>query len=54
MEIRLLNVIMSMTQDKDDFNLQESVEIIHEKNKDLVIEALESLITKGIVISSKI
>ncbi|MHA1914179.1 MAG: hypothetical protein ACW97V_07425 [Promethearchaeota archaeon] len=52
-ETRLLNVIKSMTKDNDDFNLKDPVEVIHEKNKDLVIEALESLITKGIIISSK-
>ncbi|MHA2184535.1 MAG: hypothetical protein ACXAAI_05985, partial [Promethearchaeota archaeon] len=32
LEMRLLNVIMSMTKGKDDFNLQDSVEVIHEKN----------------------
>ena len=41
-----------MTKDKDDFNQQDSVDIIQEKNKDLVIEALESLLEKKIIISS--
>ncbi|MHA2277629.1 MAG: hypothetical protein ACXAC2_17755, partial [Candidatus Kariarchaeaceae archaeon] len=53
-ETRLLNVIMSMTKDRPGFYLKDSIEVIHERNKDLVIKALESLITKGIVISSKV
>lgn len=53
MENRILNTIYSMTKGKDNFYLNDIIEIIEEKNKDLVIDALESLLDKKIIISSK-
>ncbi|MFX1496972.1 MAG: hypothetical protein ACFFBH_05575 [Promethearchaeota archaeon] len=50
MELRLLNVIISMTNVKPDFYLKDAIEQVHEKKKDLVIKALESLIEKSIVL----
>ncbi|MHA2391606.1 MAG: hypothetical protein ACXAEX_06525 [Promethearchaeota archaeon] len=51
-ESRLLNVITSMTIENELFYLQDSVDLIHEKKKELVIAALESLIEKGLLIPS--
>ncbi|MFW9865279.1 MAG: hypothetical protein ACFFEN_04200 [Candidatus Thorarchaeota archaeon] len=52
MERRLINVIVSMTKEQENFYLQDAVETVHEKNHDKVIEALEALIEKQILISS--
>jgi len=53
MELRLLNVVISMTQDKEEFYLEDVVKSVYEKNKDKVIKALELLIEEGIIIYSK-
>ncbi|MFX0104963.1 MAG: hypothetical protein ACFE75_05690 [Candidatus Hodarchaeota archaeon] len=52
MELRLINVIKSMTVEKEDFYLKDSVDLIHEKKKELVIEALEALIKRSIILPS--
>ncbi|MBY8986585.1 MAG: hypothetical protein KGD65_16050, partial [Candidatus Lokiarchaeota archaeon] len=52
MENRIINVIESITKTNDDFYLAEIVETIDEKNKTLVIEAIESLIEKKLIIPS--
>ena len=49
MENRVLNVIESITKNNEDFYLKEIVETIDEKNKSLVIEAVESLIEKNLI-----
>jgi hypothetical protein len=54
LESRLLNVIISMTKSQNNFHLRESIELIHEKNEDLVIKALESLIEKRFILPSEI
>jgi len=51
-ESRLLNVIISMTKDKNEFYLKDPISLIHEKRKDIVIKALESLLERNIVIPS--
>ena len=51
-ELRLFNVIRSMIKDKEKFYLKDSIDLIHEKKKELVIEALESLIERGIIVPS--
>jgi hypothetical protein len=53
MAARLFNVIISMTRNREDFYLEEALEMVHEKNKDKLIEALEQLIDKDILIPSK-
>ncbi|MBD3255269.1 MAG: hypothetical protein GF383_09265 [Candidatus Lokiarchaeota archaeon] len=50
METRVLNVIYSTAKGKQPFLLKTIVELVHEKNKDLVIEAIESIIQKQIII----
>ncbi|MBY9020889.1 MAG: hypothetical protein KGD67_07515, partial [Candidatus Lokiarchaeota archaeon] len=52
METRILNVIYSIAKSKNDFLLETIFEVVHEKNQDLVIDAIESLINKQIIISS--
>jgi hypothetical protein len=49
---RVLNVIISLTQDHKDFNLEDAIGTVHDKNQDKIIEALEVLIEEQIVISS--
>lgn len=52
METRVLNVVYSMAKNKESFYLEHILDIIHEDNKDLVIDAIETLIQKKIVIPS--
>lgn len=52
MAVRLFNVIVSMTRTREDFHLEEALEMVHEKNKDKLIKALEELIGKEILIPS--
>jgi hypothetical protein len=52
MERRLLNVIASMTREQKNFYLEDVIRLVHEKNEDRVIEAIEALIEKQILISS--
>jgi hypothetical protein len=52
LETRLLNVITSMTKDNKNFYLKDSIELIHEKKKDLVIRALEYFIENSIIFPS--
>jgi hypothetical protein len=52
MEKRVINVILSMTREHKNFYLQDTTETVHEKNQDKIIEALETLIEKKIVLSS--
>ncbi|MHA2180728.1 MAG: hypothetical protein ACXAAH_04830, partial [Promethearchaeota archaeon] len=49
---RLLNVIVSMTRVHEEFYLEDAITSVHGKNRDKVIEALEILIAKRLVISS--
>ena len=51
--IRLLNVIISMTRNRKDFYLEEALEMVHERSKDKLIEALEVLIERRILIPSQ-
>ncbi|MFX1569271.1 MAG: hypothetical protein ACFFCV_12980 [Promethearchaeota archaeon] len=50
MESRVLNVIKSMTQRVPEFYLIDVVEMVGEKNKDLVIVGIESIIEKNLII----
>jgi hypothetical protein len=51
MEIRVLNVIESMSKRNDEvINLNSIIELVSEENKDLIIEAIEVLIEKKIII----
>jgi hypothetical protein len=51
MEIRVLNVIESMSKREDgSINLNSIIELVSEENKDLIIEAMEVLIERKIII----
>ncbi|MFX1322718.1 MAG: hypothetical protein ACFFAQ_13860 [Promethearchaeota archaeon] len=50
METRVLNVIYSIAKNKSEFLLDYVVESVHEHNKNKIIDALESLIQKKIII----
>ena len=50
MEIRVLNVIYSIYKGKRSFELNTILELIHEDDKDLVIDAIESLISREMLI----
>jgi hypothetical protein len=53
MEVRVLNVVQSMVRGESDLiNLSNIVEMVSEDNKDLVIEAIESLLEHKILIPS--
>jgi len=52
MEKRILNVIYSIAKSKQDFHLDTIFEVVHEKNQDLIIDAIETLINKQIIIPS--
>ena len=51
LERRLINVMSSMTKINKSFTLKETIDLIEEENKDLVLEALNSLILRKIIIS---
>jgi hypothetical protein len=53
MEKRVLNVIYSMAKSKSEFYLDHIVDTVHEDNKNLVIDAIESLVRKKIIIPHK-
>jgi hypothetical protein len=53
MEKRVLNVIYSMAKSKSEFYLDHVVDSVHENNKDLVIDAIESLVLMKILVPSK-
>ncbi|MFX1462241.1 MAG: hypothetical protein ACFFBF_04250 [Promethearchaeota archaeon] len=50
MEIRVINVIQSMSKENTIPNLNNIIELVHEENKDLIIVAIESLIRKGLIL----
>ncbi|MFX1557122.1 MAG: hypothetical protein ACFFC9_07700 [Promethearchaeota archaeon] len=50
MEKRLFNVIISIAKRNKEFNLRDPIETIHEKNEDVVLEALDTLIKKKLII----
>jgi hypothetical protein len=52
METRILNVLYSIAKSKREFYLETIFDNIHEKNKDLVIDGIEALIKKQIIIPS--
>ncbi|MHA1192009.1 MAG: hypothetical protein ACTSP9_06890 [Promethearchaeota archaeon] len=52
MDTRILNTIYSMAKNKSEFYLEEIVSTVHEDNKDLIIDSIETLIDKKIVISN--
>ena len=52
METRILNVIYSIAKNKQEFHLETIFEVVHEKNQDLIIAAIETLIDKQIIIPS--
>jgi len=52
METRLLNVMYSITKSKAEFYLERIFEVVHEKNQDLIIDAIETLLDKQIIIPS--
>ncbi|GAH60372.1 unnamed protein product, partial [marine sediment metagenome] len=52
METRILNVIYSIAKSKKEFHLDTIFELIHEKNQDVVIDGIENLIKKQVIIPS--
>lgn len=52
METRILNVIYSIARSKKEFYLETIFEVVHEKNQDLIIDAIETLINKQVIIPS--
>ncbi|MFX1379548.1 MAG: hypothetical protein ACFFA4_10690, partial [Promethearchaeota archaeon] len=50
MEMRVVNVLQSMSRDNLSADINNIVELVHEENKDLIIEAIESLIKQKIII----
>ncbi len=52
METRILNVIYSIAKSKKEFYLETIFEVVHEKNQDLIIDAIETLIKKQVIIPS--
>ncbi|MFX0020859.1 MAG: hypothetical protein ACFE9S_00915 [Candidatus Hermodarchaeota archaeon] len=50
MELRVINVLQSMSRDNIITDVNNIVELVHEENKDLIIEAIESLIKEKIII----
>ncbi|MFX1322800.1 MAG: hypothetical protein ACFFAQ_14275 [Promethearchaeota archaeon] len=55
MELRLLNVIISITKtsEQEEFYLENAIRNVYEKNQDIIIDALENLIEKRILIPSR-
>ena len=52
MEQRILNVLYSMLKGKSEFYLNIILEVVHEENKDLIIDSIESLLDKKILVPS--
>ncbi|MHA1625545.1 MAG: hypothetical protein ACTSWH_10490, partial [Promethearchaeota archaeon] len=52
MDTRILNTMYSMAKNKSEFYLEEIVSTIHEDNKDLIIDSIETLIDRKIIISN--
>jgi len=50
METRILNVVYSIAKNKKEFYLKTIFDVIHEKNQDLIIDAIETLLDKQIFI----
>ncbi len=50
METRVINVIRSTSKKSEEFNLEFILQLVSEENKDLVIEAIESLIKQKLII----
>jgi hypothetical protein len=48
MEVRVLNTVYSMAKSKQSFLLDYIIETVHEENKDVIIEAIESLISNKV------
>ena len=48
MEVRVLNTVYSMAKSKKSFFLDYIIETVHEENKDIIIEAIESLISNKV------
>ncbi|MFX1443725.1 MAG: hypothetical protein ACFFHV_09955 [Promethearchaeota archaeon] len=55
MELRILNVIYSFLKGrgKNEFYLDYILEVVHEENKDLIIESIETLLNRKIIIPSQ-
>ncbi|MEJ2294317.1 MAG: hypothetical protein P8Y23_06060 [Candidatus Lokiarchaeota archaeon] len=53
MEIRILNVIYSIAKSKKKFYLDQLLELVHEEDKNKIIDGLETLLDKKIIIPSK-
>ena len=51
LERRLINIISSMTKINRNFTLRAVIDTIEEKNDDLVLEALHTLILRKIIFS---
>jgi hypothetical protein len=51
MEIRVLSVVQSISKRDDEIiNLNNIIELVSEENKDLIIEAIEALIERKLII----
>ncbi len=54
MEMRVINVIQSMSKDNIISDLNNIIELVSEENKDLIIEAIEVLIRRGLIVPSNL
>jgi hypothetical protein len=52
METRILNVIYSIAKSKREFYLDQVLEIVHEDDKNKIIDGIESLLEKKVIIST--
>jgi len=50
METRILNTIYSIAKNKSEFFLEDIILTVHEDNKDLIIDSIETLLDKKIII----
>ena len=53
METQVLNVIYSIAKGKKPFSVDDIFKVIYGENRDLIIEGIESLIARKIIISSE-
>ncbi len=54
MEMRVINVILSMSKDKIIADLNHIIELVSEENKDLIIEAIELLIRRKLILPTSL
>ena len=52
--MRVINVILSMSKDKIIADLNHIIELVSEENKDLIIEAIELLIRRKLILPTSL